>query len=718
MERRSRNAGPRAACLLLSAVMGAALSSTARAAIPASERAALEAFYLSTGGPGWVDNTGWRGPDKSQTTWLNECDWAGIKCDAKREHVIALTLFNNHLVGSVPDEIRNLTYLEEFGVGVGWCCPNGGDLTAQSSSPKLDARMASRVLPKDGLLGDSLALPSVDATSAMNQLSGSFPSGLLALKSLKHLELSWNQFSGPLPPELASLTNLEHVDLAVNKFVGEIPNDWKNLKKLQLLSLGNNPLSTGTIPKWLGELPSLDAIVLAATNRNGDIPDVWGKQAKLNFVDFSRNDLGGTIPRSLGAKLDDGSLRPLDAMFLYDNQLVSPLPDELFLNTQMNRLYLHRNKLDGPFPDKIYDMSQLRMLNLAMNGFSGELAPDLGVSLEQLLFLDLSGNRFSGEVPKILPFSVNYVDLSHNELTGMINLESPLYSVTYVNLADNHLVGPINPILSLSSGLRTLDLSSNMLGGLPPTLGSTFSGYDVPCQFLGLDKLGTDSSSYLDLSYNSLYSVCEGMDAFLAERHVGPGWRTTQTSPPENVTAGTKGAVPMRVRWTPTQFRSARGYYTVTIADAHSESPMLLTTRSKDDSFLDVDPKLLTPGRTYGITVSTFTEPHPDNRNPTWSADSDLAFATMTTPPAIRKVIASGEGSSLQLKVLGTNFSKDNAGVLINGAWAPVTRTFDSGTLYVEGGKALKKMLPKGVTVKLAVRNEDGGESDDFDFTR
>jgi len=45
--------------------------------VPASERAALVAFFESTGGPEWTHKVGWLGPPGT------ECNWHGVDCASK-----------------------------------------------------------------------------------------------------------------------------------------------------------------------------------------------------------------------------------------------------------------------------------------------------------------------------------------------------------------------------------------------------------------------------------------------------------------------------------------------------------------------------------------------------------------------------------------------------------------------------------------------------------
>ena len=69
---------------------------SAMAAVPAGERAVLDALYKQTQGPGWTKNTGWTGAAGT------ECTWYGVICDSDGTHVVALYLSGDNLRGPLP----------------------------------------------------------------------------------------------------------------------------------------------------------------------------------------------------------------------------------------------------------------------------------------------------------------------------------------------------------------------------------------------------------------------------------------------------------------------------------------------------------------------------------------------------------------------------------------------------------------------------------------
>ncbi len=90
---------------------------------------------------------------------------------------------------------------------------------------------------------------------------------------------------------------------------------------------------------------------------------------------------------------------------------------------------------------------------------------------------------------------------------------------------------------------------------------------------------------------------------------------------------------------------------------------------------------------------------------------------TITVVAAPRIASVSKLANPFRLKIAGSNFQSDCA-VTINGEAVPQTDGKGSTLVYAKQGGALKAMLPKGVTVQVAVVNPDGTSSSPFPFTR
>ena len=86
-------------CAALCLLLGVA-ALCVRAAIPDMELVALKALYTATKGDSWKNKDGWLkdGTDPCK-------DWFGITCTSDGNHIQALSLSNNGLEGSIPEEI-------------------------------------------------------------------------------------------------------------------------------------------------------------------------------------------------------------------------------------------------------------------------------------------------------------------------------------------------------------------------------------------------------------------------------------------------------------------------------------------------------------------------------------------------------------------------------------------------------------------------------------
>ncbi len=134
---------------------------------------ALVAFYNSTNGDAWLNNTDWN------DATIPIGDWHGI--DTNPDGCVKnLNLSNNNLTGTIPPEIGTLTELVSI------------------------------------LLGN-------------NQLSGSIPTEVQNLTKLQTLWLFRNQLSGPIPPQIGNLSTLTSLSLHTNQLTGCFPDTFNNL---------------------------------------------------------------------------------------------------------------------------------------------------------------------------------------------------------------------------------------------------------------------------------------------------------------------------------------------------------------------------------------------------------------------------------------------------------------------------------------------------------
>ena len=213
---------------------------------PATDKAALVAFFSATGGQDWSDNTGWLsgGPIGN---------WMGVTTD-DRGRVTRLDLSQNQLSGELPPELGNLTSLQFLSL-------------------------------------------------YLNQLRGEIPPELGNLTNLQYLDLNGIQLRGEIPSGLGNLINLQYLYLSVNGLKGEIPPELGNLTHLQHLFLDYNQLD-GKLPSELGKLTGLTILNLRGNELMGGIPPKLDNLSKLERLNLDGNQLSGCIPLSLQHQLD------------------------------------------------------------------------------------------------------------------------------------------------------------------------------------------------------------------------------------------------------------------------------------------------------------------------------------------------------------------------------------------------------------------------------
>ena len=154
---------------------------TITAQVSNQQREALVDLYNETNGATW---------NKTWDLTAAVSTWSGVT--VVNNKVVALSLINNNLNGSIPASIGQLTDLATLNLH-------------------------------------------------NNNLSGAVPNSLGTIKTLKSLNISLNQLQGLLPTTLVDLSNLEHLDIYFNDFNGDLTAITRPLKKLtRLTSFGND----------------------------------------------------------------------------------------------------------------------------------------------------------------------------------------------------------------------------------------------------------------------------------------------------------------------------------------------------------------------------------------------------------------------------------------------------------------------------------------------
>jgi len=503
---------------------------TAAAVTVSGDRAALEAFYHATGGPGF-----WTRSDN----WLTDApisEWYGVKVDSGGR-VKALELGSLSMYGRMPPEIGDLTALEVLSLQrnglYGPIPPEIGNLAALETLDLYGNRFTGPI-PKE--IGN---LTTLEHLSIGGSLTGPIPPEIGNLAALEHLSLGTN-LTGPIPPEIGDLTALEYLFLSHNRLSGPIPPEIGDLTVLKELSLDDNALS-GPIPAELANLAALEDLHLdynAGLCTRDDSPQLllawlaalnvqppelcavlraelagdraalealyhatggprWGRsdnwltdapskywsgigtdsEGRVWNVSLQRNGLSGPIPPEIG------NLTAVEVLSLDDNDLYGPIPPEIGNLRAVALLDLGRNSLSGRIPPEVGNLAALAgraerrptltshyHLRLGDNDLSGPIPPEIG-NLAALESLGLYGNDLSGPIPPEVGnlAALAVLNAYDNDLTGPIPPEiGRLTALVHLDLGDNELSGPIPAEIGNLTGLLGLLLNDNALSGPIP----------------------------------------------------------------------------------------------------------------------------------------------------------------------------------------------------------------------------------------------------------
>lgn len=231
---------------------------TAPAQVLEQDSLALVAFYNSTGGSNWNNNSNWlTGPVST---------WYGVTVEGDR--VTELIINSNNLSGTLPEELGQLTALQSLGMS------NDSQLTG--------------VLPESLFQITTLKWFGIGNCS----LTGTIPVSIGNCYNLFEFSLPKNNLTGPIPPEIGNLDSLMFIDLHDNQLTGPIPPELGNCINLWELWLNDN-LLTGEIPSELANLNKVYYLNLSFNQLEGDIPDQLAKVTSYEDLFFNNNNLTG-----------------------------------------------------------------------------------------------------------------------------------------------------------------------------------------------------------------------------------------------------------------------------------------------------------------------------------------------------------------------------------------------------------------------------------------
>lgn len=290
------------------------------------------------------------------------------------------------------------------------------------------------------------------------------------------------------------------VDLANNSLMGTIPGEIVHLSNLVDINLSSNRDLTGSIP-----------------------PLLFTSLTNLIRLDVSGSSLTGTLPYTRDdaiASATNGSMLPLEILYVYDNLLSGTVPwfpnlemlwanDNLFtswdplyavgLSDNTNplvKLALFRNQLEGELPTT-WDAPNLQRIDLGWNDqLTGPIYPNDLWTLPHIKLVGLNSCNFTGQLPSTLISTTTDEETAAEE-----DIFSRVTTIEEVYLYENSLSGMIPDTLGLYwENLSKLWLHSNpnLFGSIGsvhcsywPNLNNLTAGCSVTCSCCTIDCLDT-----------------------------------------------------------------------------------------------------------------------------------------------------------------------------------------------------------------------------------
>ncbi|KAK6233495.1 hypothetical protein QUC31_005901 [Theobroma cacao] len=408
-------------------------------------------------------------------------------------NIVSLELSCNLLGGSIPEFFENMISLKYLYLG-------GNNL--EGDFPKF--------------LGNICTIETLDLSN--NNFSGSIVAGFFGclknslqildprFSSLRELDLSYNRLNGSFSESFnfKEPSKLAVLRLWANQLTGTLP-DFTTLSSLKYLSIGGNQLN-GTIPESLGCLSELENLDVSRNSFEGVISETLFKNlSKLKFLDLSDNHLVVNFSSVWVPPFQ------LQQIFLSSCTLGPHFPKWLQTQKEFQHLDISGAGISGTIPDWFWDLPpSLSFLNLSHNQITGML-PDLSsVKFEEFPGMDLSFNMFEGPLP-VLPYNMTSIILAKNRFSGSVSslCKIAARTLSFLDLSDNLLSGVLPDCFFHWQNLSVLNLANNNFSGvIPTTVGSllsihtislrnnSFSG-DLPSSLKNCNRL-----AFLDLSEN------------------------------------------------------------------------------------------------------------------------------------------------------------------------------------------------------------------------
>ena len=235
--------------------------------------------------------------------------------------------------------------------------------------------------------------------------------------TVTELDLSDNSLRGTILSSIFELPSLKQLNLKDNHVflafdkIGQA----ENLANLYLsnIDIGN--------VDGIGKAPALKELHLTNNDLVGPLPDdIFGLHATLESLYIAYNSFSGPLSPKFG------TMKQLKELYAYDNDLTGNIPAEIAKLENLETIVVAENLLSGSLSEDFSSMKSLKLFSAFRRLKAGPklFGPLPSFSnVPQLVGLYLDYNTFSGHIPKnflAASLDIDLVTLSHNVLSGAV----------------------------------------------------------------------------------------------------------------------------------------------------------------------------------------------------------------------------------------------------------------------------------------------------------
>ncbi|CDP00845.1 unnamed protein product [Coffea canephora] len=297
------------------------------------------------------------------------------------------------------------------------------------------------------------------------------------------IDLSYMGIAGTIPPQLGNLSFLVRLNVMNNSFHGHLPTELSHLRRLKYINLEDNAFE-GELPSWLGEFSALPKLTVLDIQHNqlvGPLPWDLFNLSSLQIISFTNNSLLGYLPAHICDHLPQ-----LKGLYLSWNYFEGEIPSGIGECSILQVLSLSYNKFRGYIPKEIWNLTTLTQIILGGNDLTGKCQLDFVGNLSKLEVLHMGENRLRGPIPLKLfnSSTIRLIALTENDLSGELpsTIGAFLPNLEELYLEGNEFTGTILTfIISLTNckHLRRLWIDENPLNGfLPKSIGNLSSSLE------------------------------------------------------------------------------------------------------------------------------------------------------------------------------------------------------------------------------------------------